>query len=209
MPIRYYPTSRIIQNQKTRGSEFLLNGIPYVGLYYATFDGKYFSGPNPSTGPNELLESIATTYNASELNNTNMPVALKKKIISVTQAKLNASTKQPTAYFPKPLQTDYDLGYLNRSFIKKKNEHGYITEISPQEYTDIVNGDVNYDTTMLQPYQIMWKLTGPLHSIRISQYDTKAGIIDTNRRLVEEANPIFFGIIDYIGGDYAKFAKAT
>ena len=209
MPIRYYPTSRIIQNQKTRGSEFLLNGNPYVGLYYATFDGKYFSGPNPSTGPNELLEKVIDDFNTSGLNSLGLSPTLKSKIISATQAKLNASAKQPTAYFPKPLQTDYDLGYINRSFIKKKNEHGYITEISPQEYMDIVNGDVNYDTTMLQPYQIMWKLTGPLHSIRISQYDIKSGIIDTNRRLVEEANPIFFGIIDYIGGQYAKFAKAT
>ena len=209
MPIRYYPTSRIIQNQKTRGSEFLLNGNPYVGLYYITFDRKYFSGPNPSTGPNELLEPITDAYNIPGLNDLSMSSELKKKIIGVTQAKLSALAKQPTAYFPKPLQTDYDLGYINRSFVKKKNEHDYITEISPQEYTDIINGDVNYDTTMLQPYQIMWKLTGPLHSIRISQYDTKAGIIDTNRRLVEEANPIFFGIIDFIGGDYAKFAKVT
>jgi len=62
---------------------------------------------------------------------------------------------------------------------------------------------------MLQIVSIQWKLTGPLNSIRISQYDVRAGIIDTNKRLVEAANPNFFGLVEFIGGNYSKYAKPT
>jgi hypothetical protein len=43
----------------------------------------------------------------------------------------------------------------------------------------------------------------------VNQYDTRVGIIDTNKRLVETANKTFLGIIDFIGGEYTKFSKPT
>jgi hypothetical protein len=43
----------------------------------------------------------------------------------------------------------------------------------------------------------------------VSQYDVRAGIIDTNKRLVENANKTFLGIKDFIGDDYAKFSRPT
>ena len=62
---------------------------------------------------------------------------------------------------------------------------------------------------MYQIGKIMWKLTGPLNSVRLSQFDTRAGIIDTNRRLTENLNKTFLGITDFIGGDYTKWARPT
>jgi len=62
---------------------------------------------------------------------------------------------------------------------------------------------------MYQTGQILWKLTGPLNSVRLSQYDTRSGIVDTNRRLTENLNKTFLGITDFIGEDYTKWARPT
>jgi hypothetical protein len=212
MPTRYYPTSRIVANQITKGNQLSKNGIPYVGLYYKTFDNKFYSGPNPIVGPNELLEDVnspnksTSDYIQRAINSQNPKSHNSQQLLNERD---NRAPKAITSYFPKPLKTDYDLGYINRYFVKKKNEKGYITEISPMVFTDIVNGNPGYDTEMLQTQVIAWKLTGPFRSIRISQYDTKAGIYDTNERLVKAANPNFFGIIEYIGGQYDKFGIPT
>jgi hypothetical protein len=82
-------------------------------------------------------------------------------------------------------------------------------EISPQEYTAFINGTVNYDVSYYQVVDILWKLTGPLNTVRISQYDIRAGIIDTNKRLIENANKNFLGLMEFIGGDYTKFSRPT
>ena len=82
-------------------------------------------------------------------------------------------------------------------------------EVSPQEYTSFINGTVQYDVSFYQMIEILWKITGPLNTQRLSQYDIRAGIIDTNKRLTEAAEPNFVGIVAFIGGDYTKFAKPT
>jgi hypothetical protein len=61
----------------------------------------------------------------------------------------------------------------------------------------------------MQIVEILWKLTGPLRNKRISQYDTRAGIIDTNQRLIENANKTFVGLKEFIGEDYSKFSRPT
>jgi len=209
MSAKYYPSFRIKENRSTKGQDFILNGNAYSGPYYTTFSGQNFSGPNPIIGPNELLTPITDYSNtALGLSSIQESSALKQQLIKAT--KISSTNSKPlVSYFPNPIQSDYNLGYINRYFAKQINNKGYITEISPQQYTDIQNGAAGYDTSMLQTVSIAWKLTGPLNSIRISQYDIRAGIIDTNKRLVEAANPNFFGLIEFIGGNYSKFAKPT
>jgi hypothetical protein len=209
MPVRYYPSFKVKPNQITKGNAFLLNGIPYVGLYYTTSEGASFAGANPIVGSNEFLEPMPLNVKSIVgLSTINATQELKQQLANTTKGILSTS-KYPTPYFPRPIQSDYDLGYIDRYFMKKENENGYIMEISPSDYLDITNGRALYSTSLLQVIKIRWKLTGSLNTKRISQYDIRAGIIDTNQRLVTAANPGFFGIIDYIGGEYSKFAHPT
>jgi hypothetical protein len=209
MPARYYPSFRIKTNQFTKGQDFILDGAPYSGPYYTTFSGQTFSGPDPITGPNQPLTPISNFTNSIPgLSLVDGSATLKQQLANSTKI-LSNKPKSLVSYFPNPIQSDYNLGYINRYFAKQINNKGYITEISPTQYTEIKNGDAGYDTSMLQTVSIAWKLTGPLNSVRISQYDTRAGIIDTNKRLVEAANPNFFGLVEFIGGNYSKFAKPT
>lgn len=186
-----------------------------------TFDGKAYTGPNPVVGPNQPLTRIKQYPGAPGLSNSNIPQSVKAAlenntaIPNITPTAIQQSRTQnkvygaPTPYYPYPLESDYGKGYIIRYFTKKENNAGYVVEISEEEYNSIVNGTADYDISIYQTTTILWKLTGPLNTIRLSQYDIRAGIIDTNKRLVEKANQTFIGLVDFIANDYAKWARPT
>lgn len=210
--LRYYPSFRIKTDLVTNGLEYKTSNGPYKGKYYMTYDGRKFTGPNPIVGPNEELFSNVRQTESTFLNNSNLPENVKSTISQKTGVglkKVQVKRGAPTPYFPIPTEFDYKKGYIMRSFVKKVNDLGFITEISDEEYDNFQNGTVDYDVSYYLVIQIMWKLTGPLNSTRIGQYDVRAGIIDTNKRLVETANKTFLGITDFIGGDYAKFSRPS
>lgn len=210
MSLRYYPSFRIKPNLNTTGNEFVLNGRPYVGKYYQTYDGKFFSGPNPTVGPNERLSPILSYPNAPGLNSSGLSPSAKRTLASKTKAQTSPlDPTEPAGSQPKPLESDYARGYFNRYFVKKINETGYIKEISIEEYNKIRDGSALYDVTYYQTEKLMWKLTGPLNTVRLSQYDIRAGVVDTNKRLVEATDARFLGLKAYIGEEYAKYSRAT
>lgn len=223
MAVRYYPSSKVKTNLTARSGVLLSSdGKPYSGKYYATYDGQYFSGPDPKTGPNERLTmaKMFSNPNAVSLADSNLTSLQKSQLAQQTNTPTNFSDTsayslknvaigRPTSYFPKPTESDYKRGFITRYFTKKKNEKGYVIEISKNEYADITNGTANYDVSIYQVTKILWKLTGPLKSQRQSQYNIIPGIIDTNQRLTEESNKTFLGIVDFIGGEYDKFARPT
>jgi hypothetical protein len=206
--LRYYPSFKIINNLNSIGQEFLLNDKPYVGKYYLTYDGRAFSGPSPEVGPSNLLTKITAIESAPGLDALNLSNASKKELTNKTNV-INRVSGKPNAYYPQPTDQDYKKGYVIRYFTKKENEKGFITEISQDEYNTIINGTADYDITIYQTTTILWKLTGPLNSTRMSQYNVIPGIIDTNKRLTESANKTFLGIVDFINGEYSKFARPT
>lgn len=208
--LRYYPSFRIIPNQSTTGGEFLLNGRTYVGKYYITYDKKAYTGPSPQVGPNELLErDIEYSYKNIQVNpNILSTIDEGSKTITGTHTK-NTISGRPNSYYPQPTDDDYKKGYITRYFTKKENQNGYVIEISRDQYNSIINGTADFDIRLYQTATILWKLTGPIRSVRQSQYNIIPGIIETNERLTLAANKTFLGILEFIGGDYAKFARPT
>lgn len=193
--IKYYPSFRVKTKLNTRGNQFTSDGKPYSGLYYETFENTFFTGNSPiDTKSKPLQKGLVSSLQSTAVDST-----------ALTRTK-NAF---PTPYYPYPLQKDYDKGFINRYFLKRENDRGYVIEISESEYADILNGDANYDVSRLQVIKILWKISGPLRNKRISQYDTRAGIIDTNERLVLDAEKTFVGIKAFINGKYDQFARPT
>lgn len=207
--LRYYPSFAIIQNLNAQPGTFTLNGRQYSGKYYETVDGEFFTGPNPQVGPSEKLEKVLNFATAPGLNNLNIPDRSKIDLAIRSNLSTTRIPGRPNTYYPQPTEDDYKKGYVIRYFTKKENERGFITEISEAEYNNIVNGTTDYDISLYQTTKILWKLTGPLKSTRTSQYNVIPGIIDTNQRLTESANKNFLGIVDFIDGDYAKYARPT
>jgi len=212
--LRYYPSFAIIPNLTTSGGDFILNGQPYSGKYYETYDGRAFSGSTPEQGPNQELQRIPYYNSAPGLDSLNLSSRRKRQLAQIAGVQESTPTNpripgQPNSYYPQPTEQDYRKGYLIRYFTKKENEKGFVTEISQDEYNSIVNGTADYDISIYQTTTILWKLTGPLNSKRESQYNIIPGIVETNKRLTESANRTFLGIVDFIGGEYSKFARPT
>ena len=207
--LRYYPSFAVIPNLKSRTGQFLLNGVPYTGTYYETVDGEFFTGPNPEVGPSEPLQKIISFTEAPGLNSLN--VSDRSKVDFAIRSNISSTRipGKPNSYYPQPTEDDYKKGYLIRYFTKKENERGFITEIDEAEYNSIVNGTADYDISIYQTTKILWKITGPLRNTRKSQYNVIPGIIDTNERLAVAADKEFLGIVEWIGGDYSRYAKPT
>ena len=208
--IRYYPSFATKNNQITKGNEFFLEEQPYSGNFYYDDKGNAYTGVDPVHGSNLFLTPINSIKNKVLSMNTRDLSSFEIEAQQNTRTlQFSSRGLEPTTYYPQPIDSDYQKGYITRYFAKKINQSGYVTEISPAEYVAFTNGEVMYDISFYQVVSILWKITGPLNSQRISQYDIRAGIIDTNKRLTEAAEPNFVGLDAFIGGDYVKFAKPT
>jgi hypothetical protein len=208
--IRYYPSFATKNNQITKGNEFFLEAEPYSGKFYYDYKGDAYTGVDSVHGSNLFLTPINNPKNKVLSMNTRDFSSFEIEAQQNTRIQeFSSRGLEPTTYYPQPIDSDYQKGYITRYFAKKINQSGYVVEISPAEYVDFTNGEVRYDISFYQVVSILWKITGPLNTQRISQYDIRAGIIDTNKRLTEAAEPNFVGIDAFIGGDYTKFAKPT
>ena len=206
--IKYYPSFRVKTDQKTTGNRLSIDGAPYSGDYYETYDNKFYSGPNPIVGPNEELKPFENYGNSDYLNASNLPSSIKNQFLRQTNV-AKTQALEPVSYYPKPTVEDYTRGYFIRYFIKKINSKGFVIEISPEEYNEFVNGTVRYDVSFYLVTQIFWKITGDLNTKRYSQYDIRLGIIEVNKKNTEDAGKNFLGLIEFIGGEYAKFSRPT
>ena len=215
--LKYYPLTRIKPNLYTRGTTYkLANGKPYVGRYYLTYKGEAFTGANPVLGTNQPLIRIdSPLLNESlTLSNANLSYTVTKLVNASSQKELdqvlnNQQLTDIKPYYPIPLASDYQLGYFYRYFAKIVTGPGYIFEISQTDYANIQNNLLPANFRVYETTSMLWQLTGPLNDTRVSQYQIKGGIINTNRRVTEQKALTFKGLVEFIGGEYTKFAKPT
>ena len=223
MALKYYPLTRIIQNQYTRGNEFLTpDGKPYAGRYYTTYNGTSYTGINPVLGTNQELTPISEAkitdvYNTDFTgNNPSVQTLTQTSTRSYTNSLLQSSVTQVdtqltelTPYYPVPLDSDYTRGYFTRYFAKSVTGPQYVIEISKLDWSKIQNGNVSNTILGYETTDMLWQLTGPLHDTRISQYQVTGGVYDTNKRVTEGKQVGFRGIVEFIGGEYTKYAQIT
>lgn len=193
----YFPKSRIIENQKANPGEMQTpSGKEYTGPYYTTFDGKIFSGANPySPGSKPLVRSLLNkneddTNIAPDFNNDNY-YALKPSNL--------AKLQDPTPYTPKPTDEDYRKGKITRYFARQRNGTQFkIMEIDQTTYDNLSNNRGGLNTALWKVITIFWQISGPLRDIRVGNIRTRAGIIDTNQRVLNNAEKDFIGIKQYL-----------
>jgi hypothetical protein len=161
----YYPKSQILPNLYTNGNEFIYKstGLPYIGYYYKTSKGEYFTGRNQDDRPNEPL--LLFFYDGVDLNNlpSNTPATLLNDESIIVNDYINIK-QSPTPYIPVynptfPTQQDYQNREFQRYFCKKTNEIIYI-EIDKETYTKLVTKDPQIEYSLYQPFTITWILTG-------------------------------------------------
>jgi hypothetical protein len=106
----YYPKSEITSNLYTSTGEFIYKEThqTYRGPYYATTDGKYYTGKDYSPQAREIV-----------------------KLTIKDRGNLSKITGQ---YYPTPTEKDYEAGYIYRYFSKRVNGDVYsIRELSKED----------------------------------------------------------------------------
>ena len=212
--IKYFPKNRITTNLYTKGNEFSINGKSYIGAYYITYNGKVFSGKDPINGSSQELVPINTPLDdLSPTRITNTPGIFynqntKDYILNPNIKNLN-SYLVPIQYYPAPTDNDYQKGYIMRYFAKKRNDIGYVIEVDKDTYQSLLKKDSVYDYITFQSIDLFWQITGPLRDDRKNKEYKVSGIIDTNKRLVEEKDKNFRGLMEFIGDNYDKYARPS
>ena len=211
----YIPKSRIQTNLYTAGDEYVIEGgaDSYIGYYYKTYDGKFFTGKNPDDKPNySLVTLVSPKKNNSESNILNNGLfssqgnfiyidTLEDENITYSQLKsipLNLVYYSPQLFIPSPTEQDYKLGEFQRYFCKKRNEFSYL-EISKSDYDKLVKKDSTIDFKSWFPFSIPWSLTGDVN---------KVGQTNKNIVLLQIDKDKLYGFNKYLKEDYLKYYKA-
>jgi hypothetical protein len=199
----YYPPNKIKTGLYTSGKEFVLstNSTEYIGFYFSTFDGKFFTGKQVGDTNNVELKSYSDFVKSSPdykfvgnefyYNKVNNNIQnLSKKLI-------------PQPYNPNPTQEDYEKGFFNRYFIKRTNGND-ITEISKETYNDL-NSKQKYDSALYDKIEVRWTLIG-LKQITVIKGITNLNVNTINFVAIQNANRNLPGLNQFIT-DFTEFVK--
>jgi len=216
----YYPSSQITSNLYTNGNEYTLKstGENYIGFYWKTLNGKFFTGKTPQDTP--IQELVIASSKFSQTPSTSLPqvdLALtydspyigdnpdlynEKTILNYLNVKKIDNVNPPTTNLPTyspntPTQSDYDVGEFTRYFCKKTNEIIYL-EINKDTYTKLVSKDQTYLFQMYTPFKFQWTITGEKEKV----YTSNRNI---TRYMSEKFNLPFLN--KYLKEDYLKYYK--
>jgi hypothetical protein len=179
----YYPKSQIKTGLYTNGGEYAYasNKAEYVGPYWKTSSGKYFTGLSPQDKPSNELVIITSLSEEQSLSEDKQSISVLgldnfaefenqgysvdyASVIGYDEAKgnniLNPKPKSIPLYsYPKPTEKDYNAGVLTRYLCKKINQNIYI-EINKETYDKLVSKDASYSYTLYFPFNLTWTLVG-------------------------------------------------
>jgi hypothetical protein len=198
--MKYFPKSRVIINQKSSPGQFkLANGKEYNGPYYTTFKGESFTGESPTNG---FSAPLTETPPVASFDFSNPLVENYKQLKPVS-----VNLVDPIPFTPRPTEADYRAGKITRYFARQRNGTTFrLMEIDQTTYNAFTNGVGNANTALWKIVSIFWQISGPLYNEKINNITTRAGIIDTNKRILDKTEPNFMGLKQYLT-DLKQFSK--
>jgi hypothetical protein len=198
--MKYFPKSRVITNQKANPGQFkMANGQTYTGPYYTTFKGESFTGENPTNGFSTPLIEMPVTLGQSNID------IIVENYKQLKPAEVNLI--DPTPFTPRPTEEDYNVGKITRYFARQRNGTTFrLMEIDKTTYNAFTNGVGNSNTSLWKVVSVFWQISGPLRNEKINNITTRAGIIDTNQRILDRTEPNFIGLKQYLT-DLKQFAR--
>ena len=177
----YYPEGAIQKGLYTNGGEWMFeDGTEYTGQYHKylntreVFTESYFI--------KDVSKKLIRYYNLDvDFQKNTFEYNTLKEIVKDYTPELTI----PDPYFLQPSQEDYDNGFVERYFYKRKGSTT-INEISKK-------GFGNLNSPYYQKLKLKWKITGPLNDTT-----EETGIIDTNRRTILLYQNEFTGLERYL-----------
>ena len=102
-------------------------------------------------------------------------------------------------YYPNSTSQDYKKGSLLRYFAKKRNQTpSIIVEIDRATYNDLRLQGGKYNYALWSVISLYWKIRGPVRDTKDQFGVLKAGIANTNERIINKTNEEFRGIKGYL-----------
>lgn len=126
-----------------------------------------------------------------------------KNTDEITKTKLNLGNfniNLPNTFLPKPTENDYRVGYIERYVVSKIN-YSEITEVSRDVYGKI-------DSNFFRKEKFKWKITGVLNNKYDGKMLLQQGVIEFNKKQVEEINTVINGA-NNVFRDLTQFYKKT
>ena len=213
----YYPKNKIETNLHASENQFVIKDTkkPYIGSYWKTFEGKFFTGKNPDVKPStELIVFNSTDMNLIEgernvkiayldspapFNGVNYDENMVYEYAQINKVEiLNFDVKKlPLTHHPLPTPEDYDLGYIERYFTVKVNESRF-KEVNLETYKKIESSNSNWQHELFIVFSITWILTGDKRKATISNFNTV-------ERMEQRLNK--YGLKSYLQSNYSLFYK--
>ena len=109
----------------------------------------------------------------------------------ITKTKLNLGNfniNLPNTFLPTPTDKDYKVGYIERYVVSKIN-YNEITEVSSDVYSKM-------DSNFFKKVKFKWKITGALNSKYDGKMLLEQGVIEFNKKQVEQISTIIRGAND-------------
>ena len=165
----YFPKSQITTNLYTNGREYVYIGTEkeYIGFYFKTSNGKYYTGKNPNDPPVQELvvpnSSVVNDAEEGEIGNYSQEAALylvPEAYALASNLGFNSTPpKPPTQTIKLPTEEDYNLGEYQRYFTSKDNEIRY-TEIDKEQYEKFKNEEPDVDYPLYTAFKLPWVISG-------------------------------------------------
>jgi hypothetical protein len=195
----YLPKSKYTSNLHTTGGEYvyLVDRTPYIGLYFKTYNSRYFTGPIPSLDSKELLpipDDVSNTVDSP--SRQYIPVTDYDRIRNNTKEFNLKNTLPVPLYYPQPSEQDYAKGILDRYFARE-NSTGIIKEINQVTFNSLSSKENKYFYPNYTVIKLMWRITGPFSDRTINNYRVP-GIKTLNLQTIQQTEKILPGISNYL-----------
>lgn len=224
---KYFPPSQYTPNLYTKGKEFMIiqTNENYIGYYFETLSGKYYTGKDPNSPPTQELFRL-TTPNSQPPNDAVLELVLdwddfKPFMVQDEETFIKNNSdytlftsyiSSPSGYiypprysFTIPTKEDYDLGFYKRYFLKKNTEVLY-GEIENEEYKKFQNSDKSIQVELYSSTSVIWVLKGEKEEV----YETnknRVNLIETRGTTQILNQDPWYGFINYFNGDFTKYHK--
>jgi len=203
----YYPKSQV-QTHLFSDEEFLIatTGEPYTGYYWATSNGRFFTGKFPNELNNQkLVKNISAPPNkhfVPDQKHQQHYYNVTPQTLSYLRLK-NINTLIAPA-LPQPLpciptKKDYEVGEITRYFCRKKSEIVFI-ETNKENFQKFKEKDDSVYHVGYVALSLPWVITGVQEKVAIE-----------NKKMVEyrELRQGFDGLGLYLNHNYLQFYKST
>jgi hypothetical protein len=191
----------------TNGGEYFLSSTKtnYVGYYHKDTLGGIWTGKEHDQNSIKLVPLSETTeIIPNNINTFNSDSVIYYQTKRKNNKSITTESNIPVSNALPPTSSDYEKTYFTRYILQYKLSTSpiYIEVNKNTYYTLLSSPDINFYNTV----EVLWKIYGPLYDIKQSNLLIQGGIIDSNKRSVQEAEKIIKGISNYLN-DLTLYAK--